>query len=379
MTELGLMKIFRRTVLSHIISILISVFVSGYRGKVVQICQSSPCHRTTIAHFLNAGKWDEELLRARLKDKIIEIVWEESMRSGKPIECIGDDTIFSKTKPALSAMHPIECAYFHYSHLKRQQDYGLQAVGILLACNGKTFLYDIILYDKTCSKIEILKNVAEELPVALNISYFLCDCWYSCPEIMEAFLKKGFYTIGAIKTNRVIFPRGIRIQIQQYAQYIRKGDPSVSLVTVAGRKYYVYRYEGNLSNVENAIVLICFPRNAFGNLHAMRAFISTDISLSSQEILNRYTHRWRIEVFFRQAKQKLSMDKFQIRSRVGIVRFCLLMSLAHFLCCTAVDSDSSFQAGYAFFQKHILTERITYIYNCGKCLEALDDLLSLIA
>ena len=59
MLELGLPGHFRRLVLTHIMTLLISVFVRGYRGKTVQISASSLRHRTTVAHFLNDGKWDD--------------------------------------------------------------------------------------------------------------------------------------------------------------------------------------------------------------------------------------------------------------------------------------------------------------------------------
>ena len=379
MSEFGLVNMYRRTALTHIMAILISVFAHGYRGKMAQVSWSSPRHRTSIAHFLNDGKWDERKLREKLKLEIIQRIWEESVCSGEPIECIIDDTISSKTKPSSGAAHPIEGAHFHYSHLKKRQDYGHQAVGVLLACNGLVFNYDFILYDKTCSKIEIVRKIAEGLPVAPRISYFLCDCWYSCAEVMDAFLAKGFYTIGAVKTNRVIFPCGIRIQIQEFARYIRKEDPNISLVTAAGREYYVYRYEGQLNKLEDAVILICYPKEAFGDSRALRIFICTDTSLSTQEILDRYTHRWQIEVYFRQVKQKLSVDKCQIRSSVGIQRFWLLMSLAYFLCLSGAESTSSFQDGYACLQKRIQIERITYIYQCGMRREPLDHLLALTA
>ncbi|RHG14604.1 transposase, partial [Mediterraneibacter gnavus] len=43
-------------------SILISIFISGYHGKTTDFAKNSSCHRTTIAHFLNSGKWDDSLL-----------------------------------------------------------------------------------------------------------------------------------------------------------------------------------------------------------------------------------------------------------------------------------------------------------------------------
>ncbi len=103
-------------------------------------------------------------------------------------------------------------------------------------------------------------------------------------------------------------------------------------MTVGSRKYYVYRYEGPLNGLEDAVVLITYPRDAFLNPKALRAFISMDASLSTRQILDIYVERWPIEVFFRQSKNILAFAKLQIRASQGIRRFLLLMCFAHFIC-----------------------------------------------
>lgn len=182
---------------------------------------------------------------------------------------------------------------------------------------------------------------------------------------MDAFLTKGFYTIGALKTNRLIFPAGIKQQISQFAPFIHKTAPKVSLVTVGKRQYYVYRYVGNLKDLEDAVVLISFPKDAFGVPSALRAFICTDAALTTQEILDSYLVRWSIEVFFRQAKQNLAFDQYQIRSALGIRRFWILMSTAHLFSCIGTGQTLPFHEGFTAMQKAIATERISFIYHCG--------------
>ena len=144
--------------INHLMSILISIFLSGYHGKTTDFAKNSSCHRTTIAHFLNSGKWDELLLSDTLKRSVIEIIYSEAARTGKPVFCIVDDTIASKTKPSSRALHPIEDAYFHQSHLKGKQDYGHQAVSVMLSCNGIVLNYAFVLYNK-------LSELAAELSV----------------------------------------------------------------------------------------------------------------------------------------------------------------------------------------------------------------------
>ena len=65
--------------------------------------------------------------------------------------------------------------------------------------------------------------------------------------------------------------------------------------------------EGKLNDVENAVILITYPQNAFQSPNALRAFISTDVSLSTEEILMHYVERWQIELFFVKAKINLPL------------------------------------------------------------------------
>lgn len=91
-------------------------------------------------------------------------------------------------------------------------------------------------------------------------------------KVKDAFLKKGFYTIGALRTNRVTYPCGIKQKISSFALQLRKTDKATSLVTVGSRQYYVYRYGGNLNVLENTVVLISYPKEAFHNPKSLLPF-----------------------------------------------------------------------------------------------------------
>ena len=363
--DLKICQLFPHHIIKHIMAILISVFCMGYRGKTVDFERCSPHHRTTLAYFLNHGKWNDSSLESLLKKLVISRIYEESKRSGQPIYCIVDDTISSKTKPSSRALHPIEDAYFHQSHLKGRQDYGHQAVAVMLSCNGIILNYAIVMYDKSVSKIDIVNRIAQELPQAPVLSYFLCDSWYPSEKLITTFIKKGFYTIAALKTNRILYPYGIKSKLSDYAQKLSENKQFFHLVTVKGHQYYVHRYEGKVNKLGNAVVLISYPKEAFGNPKALRAFLCTNVGLETQDILERYTSRWPIEIFFRQSKGKLAFDKYQIRSSKGIKRFWLLMSLAHYLCCTYNEQPCSFEDGYLEYRKCIQKEQIYYLYECG--------------
>ena len=377
--KLNLYKFYSNRVINHLMSILISIFLLGYHGKTTDFAKNSSCHRTTIAHFLNSGKWDDSLLSNTLKRSVIEIIYSEAAHTGKSVFCIVDDTIASKTKPSSQALHPIEDAYFHQSHLKGKQDYGHQAVAVMLSCNGIVLNYDFVMYNKSISKIDIIQNIAKELPVPPVMSYFLCDCWYVSEKIINTFAGKGYHTIGALKTNRMLYPFGIKKKLNEFAALLSVTHSDFHLVTVKNQKYYVYRYEGKLNGIENAVVLLSYPEKAFGIPKALRAFLSTDVSLSTDEILSYYVCRWPIEIFFRQCKDKLALDSYQIRSVQGIRRFWLLMSLAHFMCVTGTGKSCSFENGYHQICDIIRLEKYHYLFLCAKGCHDFDSFMKSIA
>ena len=313
------------------------------------------------------------------KAPLSSFIYKEAQHSGKPVFCIVDDTISFKTKPSSWALHPIEDAYFHQSHLKRKQDYGHQAVAVMLSCNDIILNYAIFLYDKSKSKVKIVQEIARALSVPPVFSYFLCDSRYTCGDIMDTFIKKGFYTIGALKTNRIVYSCGIKQKTSEFALHLRKADSDVSLVTVGSRSYYVYRYEGSLNSIDNTVVLISYPKDVFHVPKALRAFISTDVSLSTREILDNYVERWPVEVFFHQFKDKLAFDRYQVRSSKGIRRYWLLISLAHLIACTGCGETMSFEDGYTYIYSHIQEEWLHFIYQCGARNVLFEEVLALVA
>lgn len=130
--------------------------------------------------------------------------------------------------------------------------------------------------------------------------------------------KEANHLIGGLKTNRVLYPQGIRVRLDEFASYVNQEE--VHLVTVNGSSYWVYRYEGSLNGIENAVVLFCWPKDAFQQSKALHAFLCTDVSLDTQTILNYYSQRWPIEIFFRQSKGNLGFETYQVRSEKAYTR-----------------------------------------------------------
>lgn len=141
-------------------------------------------------------------------------------------------------------------------------------------------------------------------------------------------MEKKCHLIGAMKTNRILYPNGVRTSASDYASTLTQDQ--FHLVTVKGRKYYVHRYEGRLNKIDKAVVLLTYPKDAFRVCTALKAFLCSDLSLSDEEVLEHYSHRWKIEVMFKQQKRYLDLKSFMIRSAKAIDRFLIILTLAWF-------------------------------------------------
>lgn len=83
------------------------------------------------------------------------------------------------------------------------------------------------------SKIKLTENLIATLPKPYNKGYVLADSWYSCKNIFNASQKAGYSYIGALKTNRVIFPKvheQLGIKLHKFAEKLNIED--FDLVTI---------------------------------------------------------------------------------------------------------------------------------------------------
>ena len=164
----------------------------------------------------------------------------------------------------------------------------------------------------------------------------------------------------------MLYPFGIKKKLSEFAILLSVSRSDFNLVTIRNQMYYMYRYERKLNGIENAVVLLSYPEKAFGNAKALRAFLSTDVSLTTDEIFLYYICRWSVEVFFRQCKNKLALDSYQIRSSKGIQRYWLLMALAYYICVMGIGKSCSFENGYHLICDIIQREKYQYLFQCAK-------------
>ena len=192
----------------------------------------------------------------------------------------------------------------------------------MLQCDDLVLPYQIIPYEKdNQSKIELVQDVLMGLPKLPHKGYILADSWDTCETLFQTAKQVGFHYLEAIKTNRLIFPKGYRpkgIQLKEFAKTLSLKD--FDLVTVGSEAYYTYVYEGRIRGGHIVKMILSWPRTDPLEEKSLRCFMSHDLTLSAKQFLKHDTKRWPIETFFREIKQHFGLAKYQVRTLKGIKR-----------------------------------------------------------
>ena len=288
-------------------------------------------HRSTGSRFLSSYSWKHEYVtEERIFHAISEI--SNTCEDNDVGFLIIDDTL-SKKNTSTKKIEGLDFYNSHadgnkpkWSHCLVTSHYKIKDYSIPL--NFKQYHRKESskkLSKKFLDKNELAMELINEFTPATKINYLLIDSWYTSAKVLLHGLINGCHTIGRIKSNRVIYPPGIKTNVGKFSSYIKSNETSV--VTASNNKYYVYRYEGKLNDIENAVVLISRNKQ---NLSDKPSFIiSTDVSLDNKTIISYYEKRWDIEVSYRYHKTALGFDEFQIQSLESIHRYWSIIFLTY--------------------------------------------------
>ena len=329
--------------------IICGLAMKGNQSRTTDFAELKQGFRTSYGHFLSKGKWDEQKVSQQQQTEALRKADELAQTKGAPIYLSIDDTVIEKKKPSSRATRPMEGTGWHYSHLEGKQVFGYQVFGANISTGDFSLCYCL---RRCCpengSKIDMAVQLLDTLPETDARVILQMDSWYTCKALWDKALEKNITLIGAMKTNRILYPDGHRCSAQDYAAMLPNGQ--YHLVTVGGHEYWIHRYEGALNGIDKAVVLLSYPKDAFGCKKALRVFICSDLALSDGEILSHYTHRWKIEVMFKQHKMYMGLKSFMVRSAKAIDRLFIILPLAHFFFMVLFDLSLSLSAAIRRFR-----------------------------
>jgi hypothetical protein len=151
--------------------------------------------------------------------------------------------------------------------------------------------------------------------------HLLVDSWFSHPATLRRIKAKGMHTICMLKEGNVTYElNGWPLTLKELYKSVRKR---------CGRAKVLAEVMVTIGNDDKGVPVaakIVFVRER--NSKKWLALLSTDTTLTAEEIIKLYGRRWDIEVFFKMAKSFLNLAKeFQSRS------FDALVAQATLVCC----------------------------------------------
>jgi hypothetical protein len=152
---------------------------------------------------------------------------------------------------------------------------------------------------KTDMLVQMFKRIKQR---KIEVDYILFDSWFTSISLVSKLLKisANVNIIGMYKYNSKVKIADTISTIKQLRKQKKRLKRS--------RKYnfYYLNYTGTIDDIQVKIFLI-----RKGKRGAWHTIISTDTSLSFNQMMNIYKKRWSIEVFFKEAKQLLGLGKSQ--------------------------------------------------------------------
>lgn len=165
-----------------------------------------------------------------------------------------------------------------------------------------------------------IKMVKEALRKAIPGSYLLVDAWFASPKFFKDVRTLGLHGIGRLKNhkNRYLYEgKWLRLStLYELAKPTLIKDKELGCLLVALPTRCHNDVEGTIVFVKGYKEpdLTMSPGSKKAPDPKWVAIFSTDRELSALEIVKKYILRWSIEVFFKEAKQRLGLGKDQSRS-----------------------------------------------------------------
>ena len=183
------------------------------------------------------------------------------------------------------------------------------------------------------SKLDFAKElIADALDKKIPFRYVLFDAWYPSCNVLTFINERGLNFISELKSDRKLYFRNPEAK----KSYFMRQDELVSLIkknlwhkvkSFTHRKelFSVYAFTSRLKGTGFPLKVFITFNHTSGEVHTI---ISNDLRLSEKKAVTTYLQRWAIERLFRELKDSLCFDHYQVRHQLKIMRYWMLVLLA---------------------------------------------------
>lgn len=308
-----------------LVSLLITPFKATVRGRARVVAFGT--HRTKHNEFLLHS---DELLAKALRFYVMKLI-ALLKHAQDALYVIVDDS-----KTAKRGKH-VQAAFRLFDHTTQRFLWGHQFVCVTLLYRGISIPYAIELYRSKadCQQRRLpfrkLTQIAEELISTLpdfgvRRVYVLADTYYASKQIIRTVRAKGFHFVSFLKTNRKLMMNGRATSI---AKFLKRSfrQSRKHWVSVGKTRYATVHHMCSLPGVGEVSIVFSQKKGR----RAVLPLFTTDLTLTTKDIITTYRKRWSIEVLFKQTKQYLGLTAYHHRDEHAVRTHLQLVLLAYAL------------------------------------------------
>jgi hypothetical protein len=315
--------------------------------------------------------WSEE----EINDTRVKSLQKRQDTTSKPTGVISfDDTFNHKTG------HNIEDVEWHYDHAERKMILGHNIVTAQYKDDQVSYPIDYRLYHRKPNKKELLKayeaidpqidafrpgqQFIEKLKLLLDYKRRLCiykskidlvielvdkiesmdikaktyvfDSWYLAKNLIDKIRSYGKDWVSPLKSNRLLVIENKKISVSDFVRTLPK-QAFRKIKTKGGRYYWVFTKSLRVHSIGKVRIVVSYDNSGLKGNATVLATNRKD--WEPVKIISSYEMRWSIDAFYRDAKQHLGLEDYQLRKIQGIKRHWYLVFLAYtFLMLNAMNS-----------------------------------------
>ena len=294
-----------------------------YQKNWFRLLESSPKElfpgKDAVYRFLNYARFSWRNFLSRLSGEAVKVVAGLTSKSRVKVFII-DDSAYernrSKKVELLARLrdHAKNCYYLGFRMLTLGWSDGHTFIpldfSLLSSQNSRINGVSKAIDKRTCGykrRLEALLPAPEIIPNMLDralaqgvsASYVLMDSWYTYAPLIAKIKQRGLDVIGMVKATNQRYRVGGRL-------LDLKGLYQAARPVLGGRRDVLRTVIAQL--VPDIAVKVVFVGHR-ANPKEWLAILSTDLSLSEEEIIRIYGIRWDIETFFKCTKSLLRLQK----------------------------------------------------------------------
>ena len=367
-----------------------------------------PFAKDTVYRFLNSARINWLRFTTRLSAKIIEDAIAPLTSEQRENVLIIDDSVFERNRSK-----KVELLTKVFDHAKRNYIYGFRMLtlgwsdgntfmpvnSILLSSENdntvvnipestdkRTNAYKRRKLSRSKANDAMITLIKEAKAACIKASYVLFDSWFASPDSICKVRTLGYDIIAMIKKTPKVF-------YECNGKMMSVCDIFKSNKKRRGRSRYLLSVDVNVVKNDNVIpAKIVFVRNRNKRSDYL-CILSTDTSLTEDEIIRIYGKRWSIEVFFKVCKsylcltkecRSISFDAMTAHTAVVFTRYMMLAvskresedprSMGElFMCCTDELADVSFAQAFSLLMDLFVGHAVEYLSISEQVISAFVD------